>query len=294
MNFHSLQCFVKVAELRNFTQAAQVLYTTQPALSRTIAELERECGISLLKRDSRPMCLTAAGELFYDHACKILRQYHQMQMDMQEVRQGTVLRLSVEYGMGGHMPLLARPLAEFRKHYPHVELKVEHQYNHKAIQHLRSRLCDMALINLQEVEGESGLHMETIAKGSLYAFIPCDHPLFYRDSISTSELQGCPLSIFQRWASPIMYDSIVNHLVRNGVSPRFAQEAPDIITFTILVSVYQTIGIMPKHTITLDYDGIRAIPIADTDGYDVMAVWREEAKNPGIFRLCDYLKKRNK
>lgn len=61
MEIKQLQCFLKVAELLNFSRAAEALYISQPALSYQIAELERELGVSLFERDRRKVYLTPAG-----------------------------------------------------------------------------------------------------------------------------------------------------------------------------------------------------------------------------------------
>jgi DNA-binding transcriptional LysR family regulator len=67
-----LRALVAVAEERNFTRAAQRLGVTQPALSRTIAGLERLTGVTLVFRNRRVVQLTAAGSRFLPHALRVL------------------------------------------------------------------------------------------------------------------------------------------------------------------------------------------------------------------------------
>src|SRR6266496_3211703 len=57
-----LRCFVAVAEELNFSAAARRLYMSQQALSRVVAQLERELGVRLFERTTRSVRLTAAGE----------------------------------------------------------------------------------------------------------------------------------------------------------------------------------------------------------------------------------------
>ena len=61
-----------IAEHRSFTKAAEALFTSQPAVSRQIAALERELAASLVVRDARSVVLTAAGEALLEHARTLL------------------------------------------------------------------------------------------------------------------------------------------------------------------------------------------------------------------------------
>ena len=72
MELRYLRYFVAVAEARNFTRAARELGISQPPLSQQIQRLEREIGTPLLRRLTRGIELTEAGESFYEDACQIL------------------------------------------------------------------------------------------------------------------------------------------------------------------------------------------------------------------------------
>ena len=72
MTLNQLIYFQKVATLENYHQAAEILYVSQPSLSRSMAALETELGITLFKKDGRGVVLTKAGHLFLEHANKII------------------------------------------------------------------------------------------------------------------------------------------------------------------------------------------------------------------------------
>ncbi|MDF2974976.1 MAG: LysR family transcriptional regulator [Microvirga sp.] len=75
MEIRHLRYFVTVARERNFTRAAEKLHIAQPPLSRQIQQLEEEVGMVLLDRDSRPLRLTEAGRLLYEHAAQVLERF---------------------------------------------------------------------------------------------------------------------------------------------------------------------------------------------------------------------------
>lgn len=72
MNLSQLYYFRKLAELQHYTQAAQELYITQPALSNSISHLEKELGIPLFERDGRTVKLTRYGREFYEYTVESL------------------------------------------------------------------------------------------------------------------------------------------------------------------------------------------------------------------------------
>jgi DNA-binding transcriptional LysR family regulator len=67
-----LRAFVAVAASRSFTRAAEQLFITQPALTRTIRQLESLLGAALIDRNTHPVSLTPAGEEFLPYASRIL------------------------------------------------------------------------------------------------------------------------------------------------------------------------------------------------------------------------------
>lgn len=69
-----LRAFEAVARLKSFTQAAEELSITQPALSRTVAQLEDALGVSLLDRSSRHVEPTEAGKTFLGHVERVLAE----------------------------------------------------------------------------------------------------------------------------------------------------------------------------------------------------------------------------
>ena len=78
MQFRHLRYFVSVVEAGSFSRAAVAIHVAQPALSQQIAELEERLGQTLLKRSSRGVRPTPAGDALYRKASAILRQLERL------------------------------------------------------------------------------------------------------------------------------------------------------------------------------------------------------------------------
>ena len=77
-----LKVFCSVAHNLSFTKASKELYVSQPAISKHIQELETEYSTRLFKRMGTHITLTPDGELLLSHAEKILKQYKQLDFEM--------------------------------------------------------------------------------------------------------------------------------------------------------------------------------------------------------------------
>ena len=82
MEIYTMNYVLAVADLGNFSLAAQACHVGQPALSQQIAKLERELGITLFYRNSRGATLTEAGKEFVIRAREIIRRTEALEAEM--------------------------------------------------------------------------------------------------------------------------------------------------------------------------------------------------------------------
>ena len=82
LDLQRLQIFRRVAALRSFSAAALELSYTQSSVSEAVATLERELGVTLLDRSSRPVRLTPSGEVVLGHAEALLVQAEAIKTDL--------------------------------------------------------------------------------------------------------------------------------------------------------------------------------------------------------------------
>jgi hypothetical protein len=90
MELRQLRYFKGVAELLNFSRAAEQLRVAQSALSRQIQALEHEVGTTLLHRDRSHVALTDAGKAFYASTCKLLLHLDIAVTEAQQIARGAI------------------------------------------------------------------------------------------------------------------------------------------------------------------------------------------------------------
>ncbi|WP_433349196.1 LysR family transcriptional regulator [Micromonospora sp. CA-111912] len=198
MQLHQLRYFVAVAEVRHFTQAADVVGITQPSLSKQIHALEADLGAPLFERVRGNIALTAAGEVLLPLARRILADVETATREVQELvglRRGRV-RL-------GATPSLATALAppvlrRFRDAHPGVDLRVEEGGSQNLVRDLLRGDLDLALIIMPAHGADPGLHTEEILRESLVVASLDEVPgTSAAGELRVTDLRGQPLVMFR-------------------------------------------------------------------------------------------------
>jgi len=125
LDFRALRYFVAVAEELHFTRAAERMYIAQPALSEQIRRLEGELGVELLRRTTRKVELTAAGEEFLMRARRILQEADDALAEASRAARGKTGSIRVATGATAGLRLVPEVLRTFRDERPrvHVDLR---------------------------------------------------------------------------------------------------------------------------------------------------------------------------
>jgi len=115
MDFNKLQSFLVLAEIKNFTKAADQLYLTQPALTKQIQALENELGVTLFNRVGKSTFLTAEGKMLVNYAKQTIAAYNNALehiKQIQNLEEGT-LNFGATNFIGTY--LMPEVIAEFKK-----------------------------------------------------------------------------------------------------------------------------------------------------------------------------------
>ncbi len=121
-----INCFIAVANEGSVTRAANRLYVSQPAISKSISSLERELGFALFHRRDSSLVLTHPGEELYRFFTRTMDEYHSILRSIERDRGpgGTVIRVACPSTWDPdafYVPIMEH----FAQHYPNMRLSVE-------------------------------------------------------------------------------------------------------------------------------------------------------------------------
>lgn len=119
MTIAQLRYFTTIAQLENISQAAQLLHLSQSSLSKNLAKLEAETGISLFDRSGKKLTLNAAGARLLEYSTLALRELEYALDDMRLLSTGADSRVKI--GTAGASDRLADCIAAFHRDHPTVE-----------------------------------------------------------------------------------------------------------------------------------------------------------------------------
>lgn len=124
-NLNALLVFVKVAETRSFTLAAQRLGLTSSAISKSIARLEQELGVKLLTRSTRLVNLTGEGASFFERCQQILTEIEEAESAVTSATATPKGRLRLQMPVGFGRRVVAPKIWEFTQRYPELSVDIE-------------------------------------------------------------------------------------------------------------------------------------------------------------------------
>jgi LysR family transcriptional regulator, regulator of abg operon len=125
MKLTQLRDVVTVGERGSLRGAARHLGLAQPAITRSIREIERELGVPLFERQTKGMVLTPMGERFVMRARTVQDELRRAREEIDQLRGETTGQVNVALSTVSHLALLPRALAAFRKRFPDVLINIE-------------------------------------------------------------------------------------------------------------------------------------------------------------------------
>jgi len=282
------RAFLFVAEELHFGRAAARLYTSQPALSRTIHALEEAVGVALLERSTRRVRLTAAGEVFAGECRLALGHLERATVAAKDAAEGRVGRIRIGYmdfAINGRLPLL---LQGFRSKYPRDVLDLEYNPTAKQRTALLEGRIDVGFV-IGEFESPKMLNL-LVEQNDYVALLPDAHPLVSRRTLRLTDLAEEPFvlgsedafSTFRRLLFPVCHAA--------GFFPNVVQQASNSHGIFGMVAAGVGVSVYAGCARNIRRVGVTVKPLADvSDVIPTFATWAADHPSEVLQRFKDFL-----
>lgn len=263
MELRLLKYALEVYHQKSFTKAAVSLHIAQPSLSKQIAKLEQELGVSLFYRGTGKIEPTPDGLRFVEQAEKILHMSDDLEREMQERKEGVVgdLIIGTTAITGGHV--LPPLLRAYMEQYPDVHIQLIEEATERLTELTAKGLIDVSVLSLP-VE-DSRLTVQTMLTEPLYLALPrTQSPWMSKtlqgftstsiqsnlECISLRSLSDCPFILLKQGFG--FRRMILELCAKSGFQPRIAFETSSIETAQSLVENGLGITIVPDMVLRQD------------------------------------------
>ena len=191
MEITALQAFVEVADRASFSEAAEALYLTQPAVSKRVALLESELDTRLFDRIGRRVSLTPTGSALLPRARRLINDVRELKRLISDISGEVRGRLVM--GTSHHIGLHRLPpvLSGFSRAYPAVNIDIDFMDSEQAYELIMQGEVELAVVTLAP-QAERSVIAEPVWHDPLDFMVAVDHPLARARKLDLARLASHP------------------------------------------------------------------------------------------------------
>jgi DNA-binding transcriptional LysR family regulator len=184
-----LRILKAVATEKNFTKAAEILYLSQPSLSKQIKTLEKNLDTLLINRESNKISLTENGKVLLQYSERILALCEESCRALIDLKNGERGNLTVGASQTIGTYLMPRVLALFTQNYPQIDLKVQVNSTRIIANSIINREIDIAVVGGEISDDlKKTLSIEDFVYDELSLIISKSHPFAKKKKINKEDL----------------------------------------------------------------------------------------------------------
>ncbi|GAB3469957.1 LysR substrate-binding domain-containing protein [Kineococcus endophyticus] len=270
--------FIAVAEELHFGRAAARLHMSQPPLSQTVKGLEQRLGVRLLHRTTREVTLSPAGAALLQR-CRELVHTSQAATDAARAAAGgQVGRLRIGAVTSAFLDPLPQVLASFSAEYPSVDVQVREVDTHDAVQAVRRRELDIAVVRQLATPAECV--RATLRSEHFVLVVPAAWAPGLTDPEHLAAAATLPWIWLPREISPDYHDQVVACCRAADFAPEARHSARSITSQLAMVACGLGVALVPEsaaHQGSLRADVVRLIHLQGSATIDLAAIWRRGA-----------------
>ncbi len=268
MTLHQLCVFSTVARERSYSEAARLLFISQPSVSYQVKQLEQELKAALFEQSGRRIQLTQAGEILYGYARQILALLDDAAGSIQELKglERGSLRVGASSTAGTYV--LPQILGAFKHRHPRLDLALDIA-NWQAIrERLLQRQIDLAVVG--EPSRQPELEVEPFLRNELVVIAPPEHHLVGVVSIPLTVLMDEPFIIREPGSGTRL---TLERLTANaGITPRIAMELGSNGAIKQAVSAGMGLAVLSREAIQLEVQAGK-LRVLQVEGFPIERQW---------------------
>lgn len=241
MNLTQLEYFCTVASLMSFSKAADQLYVSQSAISKSISVLEKELHADLFIKQGRYLHLAKAGEILLEHAREILQFYEKKTEEIYQQLGLSDSRLTVGIPPTAGSMFFYKVVDQFKAEHPQTTLVIEEGTSKAVVERILQRTEDIGIVI--EPFFHPDMNAFPVLHSQAVLVVSKKHPLAGRTSVSFQELKEERFALISR--DFMFADIIARKFAEAAIAPEIVCESPHWDWVYSMVMANQAVTILP-------------------------------------------------
>lgn len=267
VTFRQLKVFEAVARHLSFTQAAQELHLTQPAVSMQIKQLEEAAGLPMFEQLGKKVYLTEAGQEMYHYCKNIASQLSEAEEVLEQLK--GVRRGHLDISVASTANYFAtRLLASFVREFPDVTFSLDVTNRETLLRQLEQNEKDMVIMGRPPVE--MNLDTDVFMDNPLVVVAWPDHPLAGKKNLSLEELESESFVVRERGSGTRI--AMQRFFSERGIEFNTGMEMTSNEAIKQSVEAGLGLGIVSEHTLELELETNRLV-ILDVKEFPILRHW---------------------
>ena len=280
--------FLVLAKELHFRRSAELLYISQPALSRQIKKLESQLGLKLFERHNRKVELTTVGSYLKEEWQRYMSDLDRTVEHARLLQAGRHGQIRIGYVGSAMQKIIPTLLIKLQKDLPGVTYTLEEMNNLDQVDSVLNRRSDVGFVRLERVP--ESLIRKPILTESFCLVVPEDHQLTNRRFKHVSQLQHENFILFDKSYSPSYYEKVMQIFDDAGFIPSISHKTIHSSSIYKLVSLGFGISVIPRSLQLKHHEGVRFLDLKDVTQRTVLsAIWLKDIRNPVMPQLLGYL-----
>lgn len=242
MDIQDLRYFMAVVKYKNFSQAAEKLFVSQPVLTRCVQKLEKELRVSLIQRSTKSFQLTEAGEVLVEQSKLLLQQHANICRRMKDISNEENVKL--ELSAPGVLLDIYFPkvVTQFRKEHPETRIMIRECGSRSVVSDVLNGEAEIGLAMLPLEDGEQVLAYP-ISQDQIHAVVRKDHPLAKLDKVPIPMLKDMDIITLGR--VNMMYFRFTEMCRDSGFVPNIGIQSMMSRFLLDVIADSDSVGILP-------------------------------------------------
>ena len=286
MTITQIQYFIAVCKYQNFSKAAEELHISQPGISKSMRELEEECGVALFERNYNNIGITKEGEILLESAQKFIEHFHELNTTAHSLVRGkSILKIGVVPMCGN--TVFPHLHSDFLKAFPDIRIETIEETASVLYDLLDQHEIDFVLCVTNHLPQEHYKYY-ILKKSYLELFVHKDSQLARKKAIDISELANIPLVLFSDHFGQTKYIKRVFNL--NGIHPLVLHQTNQVFTILEYIRSHVASGFLSEEFAAQETD-IVPIRVNQFPAAYINLVWtKDKPLYPSMRKFIQFVK----